>query len=130
MCKNQNQIQKIHSINPECKHFQSTLECQSQLRSVQSEYQALFEYYKDIQASSLRTYITAQLSYMMLFLHESGEYRNLSIAYQERFRRIYVDVQSKFKSKLEMATREIWSCDPLDYNGALHLLFHFVWIAT
>lgn len=96
-----------------------------QSRSVESEHQTLFEYYKDIQAASLRTYITAQLSYMMLYLHESGEYRNQSIAYQERFREMSANVRDAFKSKLQSAHREIWTCDPLDYNGLLKFNFCF-----
>lgn len=102
-------------------NFQSSSECQLQSRSVQSELQTLFEYYKDIQAASLRTYITAQLSYMMLYLHESGEYRNQSIAYQERFRQISEQVRAAFRNRLQSANREVRTCDPLDYNGLLKM---------
>lgn len=90
-----------------------------QSRSVQSEYQVLFEYYKDIQAAALRTYITSQLSYMILHLHESGDFRNQSLIYQEHFRQTNAEVRDVFKSKLQQANRDVWACDPLDYNGSL-----------
>lgn len=102
-----------------CTRFQSTEECQLASRSVQSEHQVLFEYYKDIQAAALRTYITAQLSYMILHLHESGDFRNQSIVYKEQFHQANADVRKVFASKLESANRDIWTCDPLDYSGSL-----------
>lgn len=98
-------------------------------RSMQSEYQVVFEYYKDVQAAALRTYITAQLSYMILHLHESGDFRNQSIAYQMMFRQINDDVRKVFKSNLESANRDIWTCDPLDYNGWL-LIYALIIIHT
>lgn len=79
----------------------------------------LHEYYKDIQAASLRTYITAQLSYMILHLHESGDYRNQSLAYQERFHQINAEIQSVFKSKLQQSNRDVWACDAIDNDGTL-----------
>lgn len=93
-------------------------------RSHQSEYQVIFEFFKDVQAAALRTYITAQLSYMILHLHESGDFRNQSIAYQMKFRQIDADVRKVFKSKLESANRDIWTCDPLDYDGWLLFYAH------
>lgn len=102
----------------ECVHFQWAQECQLPSRSIQSEYQVIFEYYKDIQAASLRTYITAQLSYMILHLHESGDFRNQSIAYKAKFHQIVADVRNVFKNKLQSANKDVWTCDPLDYNGS------------
>lgn len=100
--------------------FQSTQNCQlSSTRSVQSEYQVLYEYYKDIQAAALRTYITAQLSYMILHLHESGDFRNQSLAYQERFCQTNAEIQNSFKIKLQQANRDVVACDPVNYDGSL-----------
>lgn len=105
--------------------FQSTQECQLASRSVQSEHQVLFECYKDIQAAALRAYITAQLSFMILHLHESSEYRNQSIVYREHFRRINDNVRKVFKSKMHEANRLIWMCDPDDFTSLLNWhLFH------
>ncbi|XP_031620535.1 uncharacterized protein LOC116339055 [Contarinia nasturtii] len=106
----------------------STQDCQLQSRSVQSEYQMLFEYYKDIQAAALRTYITSQLSYMILHLHESGEFHNQSLVYQEHFRELNAQVRNVFNSKLQQANRDVWACDPLDYNapGASYEITNFL----
>ncbi|XP_055324714.1 uncharacterized protein LOC129579092 [Sitodiplosis mosellana] len=95
----------------------STQDCQLQSRSVQSEYQVLFEYYKDIQAAALRTYITAQLSYMILHLHESGDFRNQSLIYEQHFRQTNAEIRNVFKGKLQQANRVVWTCDPLDYSA-------------
>lgn len=85
-------------------------------RSVQSEHQVIFEYYKDIQAAALRTYITAQLSYMILHLHESGPFREQSLQYRQLFRDRSEAVAEKFKNKLSVASREVWNCDPANYE--------------
>lgn len=77
----------------------------------------LFEYYKDVQAAALRTYITTQLSFMILHLHESGDFRNQSIAFQTKFRTIDENIRNVFKSKLASANRDTWTCDALDFNG-------------
>lgn len=96
---------------------QATEECQLLSRSVQSEHQVLYEYYKDIQAAALRTYITEQLSYMILHLHESGNFREQSLAYQEHFHKISSQIRDAFQMKLQSANRDVWTCDPIDYNG-------------
>lgn len=77
----------------------------------------LIDYYKDIQAAALRTYITAQLSYMILHLHESGDFRNQSIVYRETFRQRNAEIRDVFKSKLPLANKDIWSCDASDFTG-------------
>lgn len=101
--------------------FQSTQDCQSSSGSVQSEYQVLHEYYKDIQAAALRTYITAQLSYMILNLHESSDFRNQSLIYQEHFRQENAAIRKVFMNKLMHADRDVWACDPTDYNGSFKM---------
>lgn len=99
----------IQLTAPDCERFAS--------KAILSEYQLLFDYYKDIQAAALRTYITVQLSYMILHLHESGEFRSQSIAYREQFRERNADIRAVFKSKLPLANKDIWSCDAHDFNG-------------
>lgn len=92
------------------------------MRSVQSEYQTLLQYYKDIQAAALRTYITAQLSYMILHLHESGNFREQSIAYQEQFVKLNAEIQNVFRPKLKAASKYVFACDPLfDATGNVNL---------
>lgn len=86
-------------------------------QSVQSEHQVIFEYYKDIQAAALRTYITVQLSYMILHLHESGPFRERSLQYRQFFRQRSKLNTDKFKIALAAANREIWTCDPENYEG-------------
>lgn len=83
----------------------------------------LYEYYKDIQAAALRTYITAQLSYIILHLHESGNFREQSIAYRKRFVQTNHQIRDAFQAKLRTANRDVWNCDPINYNGLLMLDF-------
>lgn len=86
-------------------------------RSVQSEQQVLYEYYKDIQAAALRTYITTQLSFIILHLHESGNFREQSIAYRGRFIKTNQKIRDAFQAKLRTANRDVWNCDPINYSG-------------
>lgn len=79
----------------------------------------LYEYYKDVQAAALRTYITAQLSYIILHLHESGNFRGQSIAYRDRFVQTNQQIRDAFQAKLGTANRDVWNCDPINYNGLL-----------
>lgn len=79
----------------------------------------IYDYYKDIQAAALRTYITAQLSYMILHLHESGDFRNQSIIYREKFLERNANIRTVFKSKLPLANKDVWSCDALGFDGQL-----------
>lgn len=82
----------------------------------------MFDFYKDIQAAALRTYITAQLSFMILHLHESGDFRNQSIVYREQFRERNANIRDVFKSKLPLANKDVWSCDPSNYDGELDVI--------
>lgn len=93
------------------------MDCHPQTRIVQSENQIIFEYYKEIQAVALRTYVTAQLSYMILHLHESGEFHDLAIINEAQFRKRNAEIRKIFKMKLRHAKRDVWTCDPSDYNG-------------
>lgn len=63
------------------------------------------------------TIFKAQLSYMILHLHESGNFREQAIEYRERFSQLHADIQHTFQTKLETANRNIWTCDPVDYNS-------------
>lgn len=54
---------------------------------------------------------------MILHLHESGEYHNQSLIYQDHFRQINAQVRNVFKIKLQQANRDVWTCDPQDYDG-------------
>lgn len=76
----------------------------------ESEYQVLFEYYKDIQAIALKAYISSQLSYMVLHLHESGNFRELSIAYRERFIEKNFEIKDVFKENLANASADVLMC--------------------
>lgn len=88
----------------------------------------LSEYYKDIQAAALRTYITAQLSYMILHLHESGNFREQSLAYQERFLQTNNEIRNIFHMKLQTANRDVWTCDPINYNGLFPTDLNFLYL--
>lgn len=76
----------------------------------ESEYQVLFEYYKDIQAIALKAYISSQLSYMVLSLHESGNFRGLSVAYRERFIEKNFEIKDLFKENLAKARADVIKC--------------------
>lgn len=54
---------------------------------------------------------------MILHLHESGNFREQAAEYRERFGQLHTDIQQTFKTKLQKANRNIWTCDPVDYNG-------------
>lgn len=97
------------------------MDCQHQTRVLPSVGQAIFEYYKEVQALALRTYITEQLSYMILHLHESGNFHELAKLNQQRFRNQTKEIRQLFKSKLMEAKREIRTCDPENYNGKFQL---------
>lgn len=60
----------------------------------------------------------AQLSYMILHLHESGNFREQAIEYRKRFTQLHADIQEAFKTRLREANRNIWACDPSDYHGS------------
>lgn len=76
-----------------------------------------FDYYKDIQATALRTYITVQLAFMILHLHESGNFLELAVENHEKFVMKNADIRKMFKNRIHETNREVWACDPQDYDG-------------
>lgn len=54
---------------------------------------------------------------MILHLHESGNFSAESLLYQERFREQNAKIRKTFKAKLKNANKDIWTCDPVNYNS-------------
>lgn len=91
-------------------HFQITQSCHDSTGVRESQYQVIIEYYKDIQALALKTYISAQLSYMILRLHESGDYHEQSNAYRQRFIDRNFEVKDAFRERLKEASADVLEC--------------------
>lgn len=70
----------------------------------------IFEFYKDIQALALKTFIASELSYMVLHLHESGSYRDESIAYRERFIDQNFEIKNAVGEQLKSANADVLKC--------------------
>lgn len=87
-----------------------TQSCHGTTTISESQYQVIFEYYKDIQAIALKTFIASQLSYMILHLHESGNYRDQSITYRERFIDKNFEVKDLFREQLGEADADVHQC--------------------
>lgn len=85
-----------------------------------------FDYYKDIQATALRTYITVQLAYMILHLHESGNFLDQAVDNHDKFREKNAEIRRIFKTRLQETNREVWTCDPLFYDGTYDKTFFFL----
>lgn len=101
------------------------MDCNFDGRIILPVHQVEFDYYKDIQATALRTYITVQLAFMILHLHESGDFLEKAIQNHDKFREENAEIRKMFKSRLHGTNREVWACDPHFYDGSLVVSTHF-----
>ncbi|XP_031617015.1 uncharacterized protein LOC116336929 [Contarinia nasturtii] len=87
--------------------------------TVQSSHHVIYDLYRDIQSGFLKSYITAQMSYMILSYYNSGALEN----YSEQVDILRTTFQQRFSDLRQIATRflkksdkTVWKCDTIVNN--------------
>ncbi|XP_055307895.1 uncharacterized protein LOC129572010 isoform X2 [Sitodiplosis mosellana] len=87
--------------------------------TVESEFQLIYNYYKDVRAALLKTYILTQLSHMLININNKGNNFSSTSYYvkDELFRRVDL-IKRNVKNLLKIAKRDSWVCDRFPYLHA------------
>lgn len=80
---------------------------------IDSEFHIIYNNYKDIRAASLKSYILAQLSNMLLAIKNRDlSHRREATEVEQSFRDRNDLIKRNVNNLLNIAKRDTWSCDP------------------
>ncbi|XP_031638450.1 uncharacterized protein LOC116350692 [Contarinia nasturtii] len=99
-------------------YVQHCRETESKAIIVESEFQLIYNYYKDVRAALLKTYMLTQLSHMLININNKGS--NVVSSQRPYYVKDELDlrvdlIRRNVKNLLKIAKRDSWVCDRFPY---------------